>query len=73
MPRDRGALGFYASGYPENRRKIADLYIYRITMVPAGTRHLPLCLTLLLARLYPLLAMAIETFGCRARDRVDFC
>lgn len=59
MPRDRGALGFYASGYPENRRKIADLYIYRITMVPAG-RHLPLCPTLLFARLYLFLAMRIE-------------
>lgn len=70
MPRDRGALGFYASGYPENRRKIADLYIYRITMVPAG-RHPPLCLTLLFARLY--LLLAIEMFGCckRSGDRID--
>lgn len=35
IPRDREALGaFYASGYPENRRKIADPYVYRITMVP---------------------------------------
>lgn len=69
MPRDRGALGSYASGYPENRRNITDLYIYRITMVPAG-RHPPLRLTLLFARLY--LLLAIEMFGCRRRpgDRI---
>lgn len=30
---------FYATGYPENRRKIVDLYVYRITMLASPSTH----------------------------------